>query len=367
MDKKPIRVLHILTALDRGGIETMLMNYYRNIDTDSLQFDFLLHRKGKFAYSDEVIKRGGKIFYVEPFNPWSKKYLNSLDNFFSEHREYKIVHSHLNCLSAVPLKYAKNYNIPVRIAHSHIIIHGINPKNIVKLILKNLIPKYANYLFACSDEAGKWMFHNHNFFIIRNAINVDQFIFDERIRNKMRKELGLENKYIIGHVGRFTNQKNQEFLLKLLKKMKKGNSEIALVLVGEGENKKKLLKKIELYGIKDKVIVSPPRNDIADLMQAFDVFAFPSLFEGLGIVAIESQAAGLKTICSNRVPKEVKVTDLVEFLPLDINIWEDAIVKCFDYHNREQTYNKIRLAHYDIKNEAIYLQKIYLQLISDKS
>ena len=363
MNNSTIRILHILTSLDRGGIETMLMNYYRAIDTNIIQFDFLLHREGEFAYSKEVIERGGIIYSLPHFNPLNINYLNSLDKFFSEHTEYKIVHSHLNCLSAIPLRYAKKHGIPVRIAHSHIIIYANSLKDIAKKILKPLIPFYANYLFACSNQAGKWMFPKHNFYVIKNAIDASKFSYDKLKRNSIRKEMGIENNYSIGHVGRLTSQKNQIFLIELMKILTNDLPEAKLILVGDGEQEGVIKSKIKEYDIEDNIILLNSRNDIADILQGFDIFVFPSLYEGLGIVAIEAQASGLTTLCSEYVPEEVKVTELAKFLPLDKEIWKSEILYTITTkNNRKDTYEEIKEANYDIKTEAIKLQNEYVKM-----
>lgn len=212
---EPIRVLQVVTHMNRGGLETMLMNYYRNIDRSKIQFDFLTHRpeNEKKDYDDEIRSLGGKIYHMPMLNPFSPSYMKSLDKFFKEHKEYQIVHSHLDCLSAYPLKAAKKNGVPVRIAHSHNTSQERNLKYLIKDYSKRQIPKYATHLFACGQEAGKWMFGKHKFQIMNNAIDAKKFIYNEEVRMEKRKELGLEGKFVIGHVGRFNLQKNHEFLI----------------------------------------------------------------------------------------------------------------------------------------------------------
>ena len=198
-----IRVLHIVTYMGRGGLETMLMNYYRHIDRSKVQFDFLVHRQERFDYDDEIEILGGRIYHLPRLNPWSKTYIKALGEFFREHTEYKIVHSHIDCMSAIPLRVAKKAGVPVRLAHSHSSNQDKNLKYYLKLYYKSRISQSATNLFACSEEAGRWMFGKQNFFVLPNAIDTKQYIYNAEKRNKVRKELGLDDALVIGHVGRF--------------------------------------------------------------------------------------------------------------------------------------------------------------------
>ena len=166
---EPIRVLHVVTYMGRGGLETMIMNYYRNIDRSKVQFDFLTHRDEIWDYDDDIERLGGKIYHLPRLNPFSPKYLNALDNFFEEHNEYKIVHCHQDCLSGIVLKHAKKNGVPFTIAHSHSSNQNKNLKYVIKLIAKKSIPKYADYLLACGKDAGEWMFNTSDFTILNNA------------------------------------------------------------------------------------------------------------------------------------------------------------------------------------------------------
>ena len=154
---KPIRILYVVTYMGRGGLETMLMNYYRQIDRNEVQFDFLVHRDFEADYDKEILKLGGKIYHLPRLNPWDYRYLKKLDEFFQQHKEYKIVHSHLDCMAGIPLKYAKKNGIPVRIAHAHSKSQDKDFKYPLKLWMKRMIPRYATKLFACGEEAGEWM------------------------------------------------------------------------------------------------------------------------------------------------------------------------------------------------------------------
>ena len=212
---KPIRILHIVTTMNRGGIETMLMNYYRNIDRTKIQFDFLEHRNEISDYDQEILSLGGKIHRVSPLNPFSMKYRNELKEFFKSH-DYKIVHSHLDCMSYIPLIYAKKAGIKVLIAHAHSTSQDKNLKFILKLFYKKKIKNVATQLFACGNDAGKWMFETDDFKVFRNAIDTKDFVYSSSLRKKMRAELGLTDKLVIGHVGRFTEPKNHDFIIDIM-------------------------------------------------------------------------------------------------------------------------------------------------------
>ena len=182
-----IRILQVVTQMNRGGLETMLMNYHRNIDRGEIQFDYLVHRKEKGAYDDEILQLGGKIYRVNNLNPFSKAYRKQLNIFFKNHPEYLIVHSHINCLSSLPLMYAKKNQVPIRIAHSHISDNQkVNLKNIVKLYYRSQLKKYATDYFACGEKAGEWLFQTDQFTVLHNAIDAKSYRYDKSLRIKKK-------------------------------------------------------------------------------------------------------------------------------------------------------------------------------------
>lgn len=370
-----IRILHIVTHMNRGGLETMIMNYYRNIDRNKVQFDFLVHRTERADYDDEIEDLGGTIYRLPSLNPFSKIYLNRLDDFFKNHRKkYKIIHCHLDCMSGIPLKYAKKYGIPVRIAHSHNSNQNKDAKYILKLIYKNNIHKYANNFFACSALAGKWMFKKidlENIVIMNNAIDSTRYIYNLEKRINIRDSFGIpENALVIGHIGRFNKQKNHDFLIDIFYHIYKKDNCARLLLVGDGELKETIYQKVNDMGILDKVIFTGVRDDIPDLLQGMDVFLFPSLFEGLGIAVVEAQASGLPCIISDSIPDECNmVNDLVIKLNLKdpISEWADTIINVSKQINRVDTSKKICDAGYDIKETAKWLEDFYLEKYKNKT
>ena len=359
----PIRILHVVTYMGRGGLETMLMNYYRHIDRSKVQFDFLVHREFEADYDREILALGGKIFRLPRLVPWSCRYRRALNAFFREHPEYKIVHVHQDCLSAVILKAAKRHGVPVRIGHSHNSSQDKNLKYLVKLFYKRQIPASATALFACGKEAGDWMFGGAPYKVLNNAVDTKRYLFDPARREQARKRLGiLPDTFVVGHVGRFQPQKNHDFLLDIFAEVKKRRSDSLLLLVGDGDLRGKLEEKAARLGIGDSVIFTGVRNDVPDLMQAMDCFVFPSLYEGLPVTLVEAQAAGLPCLVSDGVPGECDITDLIGHIPLaeDAASWAEHVLSQTGRARRD-TGEEIVRAGYDIEANALWLQNYYLE------
>ncbi len=362
--KEVIRVLHVVGGMVQGGTENFLMNIYRNIDRTKVQFDFLVNREGVF---DEEIKAlGGKIYYISALQKvGQRKYVNNLDEFFKEHKEYKIIHSHINQVSGLILERAKKAKIPIRIAHSHNNKYGKNCfVNIYKMFLGTKLEKNANYKFACSKEAGRFLFGKKaDFKVINNAIDSSKFEFNAKTREKVRKQFGInKNTFVIGNVGRLCFQKNPIFLIKIFNEFVKINKDSKLLMIGKGNLKNKVLRYISKYNIENKVIILEDRKDVNELMQAMDFFVLPSHFEGLGIVLIEAQASGLRCITSKGVvAEEAKITDLLEFYPLNKTPkdWAKEVYKNKNY-KRMDIIDKIKQKKYDVKEIAKDMENMYM-------
>lgn len=357
-----IRILHVVTHMDRGGLETMLMNYYRKIDRTKIQFDFLVHRQERADYDDEIESLGGRIYRLPYLNPFSRGYLQSLDVFFEEHREYRIVHSHLDCMSAIPLKAAKKHGGAVRIAHAHSSSQDINLKYPLKLYYKIRIKNYATDLLACSKEAGKWMFGTDKFRVFPNAIDANAFRYNEVVRDKIRTQYQIEeDSLVIGHVGRFNTVKNHRFLIEVFSKILKIEPRARLMLIGQGDTFQDMQEYAKHLDIYKHIIFLGIQPNVNEWMQAMDVFVFPSLYEGLGIVVIEAQAAGLPCIISDKVPMECKKTDLVWQISLKTSKkeWAEKILEA-RVNERKDTYQQIVEAGYDIEGNARWLEQYYL-------
>lgn len=364
-----LRVLHIVTYMGRGGLETMLMNYYRHIDRTKVQFDFLVHRDFLADYDAEILALGGRIYRLPKLNPFSQKYLGQLNTFFAEHGEYKVVHSHLDCMSGIPLKYAKIHGAPIRIAHAHTSNQIKNKKYLLKLLFKKNIGIYATILYACGQEAGEWMFGGKPFQILNNAIDTRVYSFNQTVREQVRAKLRIsKDTLLIGHVGKFRPEKNQIYLIELLKKLLKIDKKVKLLLVGDGELLEKAKEKTRVLSIEQSVLFLGVRDDISKLLQAMDVFCFPSLYEGLPVSIIEAQAAGLPCLISDKVPIACKITDLVKQLPLDANheLWIRAIQDAAKVQRRD-TYREICESGFDIEENAKELQNFYIKVSRDSN
>ncbi len=364
-NSEPIRVAQVLGKMLGGGVESFIMNYYRNIDRNKVQFDFIIDSDSTVIPRDEIINLGGRIIEVPPYQHIFK-YIKFVTKVFKENN-YKIVHSHLNALSIFPLFCAYISKIPIRIAHSHSTTNTKEwRKNIIKNVLKKFSKVFATDYLACSEHAGRWLFGNKTFekgkvTIIYNAIETEKFKYNENIRKKIREQLNLENKFVIGHIGRFMKQKNHEFLIDVFNELCKENDNIMLVLIGKGPLEEKIKEKVKTLEIEKNVLFLGQIENVNEYIQAMDLFAFPSLYEGLGMVLIEAQYSGLLCVASNNVPKEAKISELVEFLDIDINQWKNKIKLYEKEYVINRSKAKININRYEIKYEVEKLQNYYIQ------
>lgn len=365
---KKVRILQVLPGGSvRGGMENFVMNYYRKLVKYGIQFDFLYHYKTKGYYDDEIIKLGGHIYYLsvrEDKNIF--KYISQLSNLFSSHR-YTIVHGHMPGLAPIYFALAKLYGVKIRISHCHVTDTERTVKGkVLKLIIK-IIPAFANIYFACSHEAGIFMYGNSNFQVINNAISVDKYLFNAENRAKLREEYNLRDKFVVGHVGRFDLQKNHKFLVEIFAEIYRRNSRARLLLIGEGPLEDKIKKEIEAKGLQDVVIFLGARDDVNVLYSVMDCFVLPSLFEGCCIVGVEAQAAGLPCFVSDVCSKDMQITDAITFISLDLkpNAWADIILKT--PLNREMDVSLIKKDFdehgYSIDKAAKIFAEKYLSLL----
>ena len=357
---EPVRVLHVVTNMSYGGLENLLMNYYRCIDRSKLQFDFLTHVDIHQDFEEEIAALGGRLYRLSRMNPLSPGYLKELTGFFRAHPEYRIVHSHLNCMSAVPLRAAKRCGVPVRIAHAHTSSLNRNLKMFLKLLYRPLIPRYATNLFACGERAGDWMFRGKPYTIMRNAIDAAAFRYDPAVSGRVRQELGIGSSFVVGHVGQFRTEKNHLFLIDVFAEVLKRCPDSRLMLVGKGPMMEPAQQRADTLGIRDKILFLGARADIPELMQAMDVFVLPSLYEGFGIALIEAQAAGLPCVKSDTIAQTCVVTDLVSSASLtDEKEWAEAITGCRNTL-RTDHFSDIARGGYEITQAAQKLQRFYL-------
>ena len=364
-----IRVLHVATQMHRAGLETMLMNYYRHIDRERIQFDFLVHREERYDYDDEILALGGRIYRIRPIHMADfAAYLKDLIVFFSAHQEYKIVHSHLDGLSAFPLGAAQYAGIPVRIAHSHNNGFERDGKLLLRSCARPLARWTATDFWGCSHEALVFMFGNsahvaNAAFILRNAIDVKKFDYSSSVRHAIRQELGIsDHQFVVGHIGRFTYAKNHNFLLKIHRSLTDKKKDAVLILVGGGEYEAEIKEQIAQLGLQASVRFSGVRDDVPAMLSAMDVLLMPSHYEGFGMVLLEAQAAGLPCVASDSISKEVNITRSIHFLSLSssADIWADTVLGCYGkrYDNAHMLYK----SGYDIHDSARELLEKYEEL-----
>ena len=366
MSPAPIRVAHVMGKMLGGGVEAVVMNYYRNIDRSRVQFDFLVDSDSTLVPRGEIEALGGRVFEVPPYQHVAA-YQRELRRLFSEQR-WRIVHSHLNALSVFPLRAAAAEGVPVRIAHSHSTSgKGELAKNAAKALLRTQANRYPTRRLACSRYAGEWLFgRGGEYEVVYNAIDLSRFAFDAEARAAARADLGLVGgQFVIGHVGRFMAQKNHEFLLEAFALVAERRADAVLALAGDGERRPLVERWAAERGLADRVLLLGQVEDSAKVYQAFDAFALPSLYEGLGLVGVEAQRAGLPCVLSDRITREVDVTGTVKFLPIDDpQAWADALCAIEpDEAVRDLGEGPECFADYDITLAAPKLADLYERML----
>ena len=372
---KRINVLVLITAMDRAGAETMMMNYLRHIDRNKIHMDFVLNREYESDYEKEIKELGSKVYHLSPIYPNTvREYKKEFKKFLKEHPNYDVIHSNLEERSAYPLAIAKKAGIDLRIVHAHSNLKHVDIKYIFRLYLRKKLRGKYTHSFACSRGTAKWLFgDDKKTIIVRNAIDTGEFKYDENLRKKAREELRIEDDTIlIGHVGRFSYEKNHKYLLRTFAEVNKMKPNSRLVLIGGGKNRSELrlkdeiIKTIEELNLQDKVIMLGVRDDMPYIMQAIDIFALPSLSEGFPLTLMEAQSLGLKCIVSDNVPKECNVTGEVKYLsantPPDEAAWELLLLKDKKVDPIEMN-RKVKAAGYDIKTNAMWLERVYSKAI----
>ncbi|MBR3808838.1 MAG: glycosyltransferase family 1 protein [Clostridia bacterium] len=326
-NSEKIKVLAIVNAsFGYDGISNVATNYYLYQDKNAVEMDLLTINPINEALESEIKKNNNKVFVLPFRNSNPLKYVIALKKIIKENK-YDIVYVHGNSATmAVELISAKLAGCKVRVAHSH--NTQCNHMKINKLLMPFFSLLYTDCC-ACSPEAGKFLFGNRECYVVNNGIYVPKYEFSEEIRDKIRTQLGVENKFVIGHIGRFAYQKNQEFLINILKVVIEKGEDAVLLLVGEGETIEMVKSTAESLGVADRVIFFGTTDFVNEVVQAMDCFVFPSRFEGLGIVAIEAQASGLSCVASTEVPEKVKINDKTTFLSLesDVTVWASAVIE----------------------------------------
>lgn len=369
---EPIKIFQLVGSYKGGGVEAVVMNFYRNIDRNKIQFTFVCDEDSTDIPYEEIEKLGGKIIIVPPYSkPF--KYHSALKKALKED-DYKIIHSHISTMSVFSLFAAKCAGVPVRIAHSHSTTNKKEKKkNLMKQILRPFSKVFATDYMCCSELAGRWLFGNKeydkgNVYLLNNAIDLDKFKYNESLRKKKRKELSIkDNTLVIGHIGRFVAQKNHDFLIDIFNEIHKKNNNSILLLAGQGPLMEDIKNKVKELNLEDSVKFLGQRNDANELYQAFDVFLLPSLYEGLPVVGVEAQAAGLLCYLSDDMTKETKVLDITKFMSLN-NMpkeWADNILDDVKKYKRIDTSKEMTAKNFNIKEEAKKLEEYYLNLYNN--
>lgn len=366
---KPARVAHIMGKWLGGGVESVVMNYYRNIDRNKIQFDFICDDDSTDVPYDEIEKMGGKVILIPPYQKVFK-YHKKLKHVLKEGK-YKIVHSHINTLSVFSLWAAKSAGIKVRIAHSHSTTNIKERKrNFIKQILRPFSKAFATDYMCCSELAGRWLFGDklydqNKIYLLNNAIDLHKFEYNEKIREEVRKELNIDKQtLVVGHIGRFVEQKNHTFLIDIFNEAHKQNEDTILLLIGQGPLQDMIKEKVEKLGLRNCVKFLGQRNDTNKLYQAMDAFILPSLYEGLPVVGVEAQAAGLLCIFSNNITEKAKILSTTKFMPLSAEPkeWAKIIIDTSNAIQRENITNQLIENKFSIEKEAIALQNKYEEL-----
>lgn len=370
--EEPIRVASVIGRYIGGGVEAVTINYYRNIDKNKVQLDFICDEDSTNIPYEEIERMGGKVIiipsYSKPF-----KYHKVLKRVLKE-GNYKIIHSNINTLSVFSLFAAKCAGVPVRIAHSHSTTNKKEKmKNLMKQVLRPFSKVFATDYMCCSELAGRWLFGNKecdkgNVYLLNNAIDLDKFKYNESLRKKKRKELGIkDDTLVIGHIGRFVAQKNHDFLIDIFNEIHKKNNNSILLLAGQGPLMEDIKNKVKDLNLEDSVKFLGQRNDANELYQAFDVFLLPSLYEGLPVVGVEAQASGLLCYLSDDMTKETKVLDITKFMSLNNTPeeWADNILDDVKKYKRIDTSKEMTAKNFNIKEEAKKLEEYYLNLYNN--
>lgn len=369
---EPIRILHVLGNLNLGGAESRTMDLYRQMDRERVQFDFLVHTDAACYFDSEIEKMGGLIYRVPRFriyNFWT--YRKALKAFFAEHNNFEAVQGHMTSTASLYLPLAKKAGIPMTIAHARSAGVDKGMKGRITRFLRRNLAKKADYLFTCSELAGRAVFGDKaveqgKTTFIPNAIDCKAFSYDESKRLALRKELGLEGKYVIGHVGRFHYAKNHEYLLQIfaelcaINKEEKLNKDFILVLIGTGDGVEPAKELAEKLGIKERVLFLGNKPNVYDYYQVMDYFVYPSRFEGLPGTMIEAQTAGLRCLMSDSICNEVEVTELVKTLSIakEPKVWARYVAETADYE-RVSHIKEIQQAGFDVNTQAHKMMNFY--------
>lgn len=359
-----IKVLQLVVAVNDGGIEKLLYDYYSNMNSDEIVFDFAINDTERGILEDPLKSRGSKIYRYVKFR---KNFLGAVKDINSiiDKGDYDVIHSHLGNRAFLSLIHAKRKGCKVVISHCH---SAYEKENLLQLLFRKvtteITKRNSDYLFACGKDAGKWMWGtNSEYRVMKNAIQIEKFNFDKQARDILREDLGIIDKQVFLCVGRLSEQKNQERLVDIFYEYQKEEDNSVLLLVGTGDKLESIREKIRQYSIEDKIKILGVRTDVNRLLSAADIYILTSKYEGLPISVIEAQCSGLSCVLSDAITREVALSENVRYCSLDDtnSTWVKAIKEVFSkpLKNRCDGVNIVRSAGYDIKIEANKMYDFY--------
>ena len=364
-----MRILHVLSELDNGGVAHILYDYCSRL-SDRIDFDFVVSSSKKGMIEEQLIDLGCNVYHIPQIRGNLRKRNNELKRII-KNGEYDIVHDHSDYKGIFTMMIAKQCHIKTRISHSHrTVISESNRHIVLYKVLIQLTKLFSTDLCACGNDAAIGVWGNRTFntgkvFIVRNGIDVDKYEFSQKNRDDYRSKLKVGDSILICNVGRFVFQKNQEFLVKIMGALIEKNKDVMLALIGNGEDEDRIKRIVELNGLNNHVLFLGSRNDVPQLLSAMDVFVLPSRYEGLPIVLVEVQANGLPAVVSSAVTKEICLLDNIQYLSLEESPqkWADVIL---EIANRRINSNE-KLEVYNIKNNCYDLEAFYRKCISKNS
>ena len=362
-----LRVLQVLGKTGLGGAESRIMDLYRHMDREQIQFDFLIHYKEKGYFDDEIKELGGNIYYLPSFRVYNYfAYKKACRRFFEEHSYFAAVHGHMTSTAAIYLPEAKRAGIPLTIAHARSAGVDNGAKGLITKLLRKNLYRRCDKMFACSDLAaeavfGKKRYEENRVTILPNAVDTKEFLPNEEVRTQLRRLYCLEGKFVIGHVGRFHYAKNHKFLLEIFEEIAKQKDNAVLMLLGDGPLKEETEQKARDKGIDEKVIFTGNQTPVAPFYQVFDFLLFPSRFEGLPGTVVEAQAAGLKCLISDTITKQVKVTDQVTFMSIKepAKKWADEVLRWEEQPEAETVNCNLADTNFDVNNQVEFYIELY--------
>jgi len=367
-----MRILHMIGSLEMGGAQTMVMSLYRAMDRSKVQFDFIIDCDIENVFEKEILQLGGQIFRLPKFCGKNYRQVRTAwQKFFEEHPEYKVLHSHVRSYASLYLPIAKAFGVTT-VIHSHNTSNGHGMMAMVKKVLQYPLRFQADYFFGCSELAGKWLFGNRvvnsdRYFMLKNAVDTDRFSYRQEVRETLRREMGIEeDALLIGHIGRMNPQKNHHFLIDCFHKILEQRSDAKLLLLGDGDLREEITQHIARLGLEQHVRMLGVKENANEYLSAMDCLMLPSFHEGLPVVVVEAQANGLQCFVADTVTREVRLSELVQYLPITQgeDPWVQAALKCSG--RREDVTEQIRNSGFCVKTSSQWLCEFYQSIVKEE-